>query len=137
MNVLLAGCEFGDRSPVCGGLRLTNCSDSYVNSTCCLLCIDYRSPAPPTTTLSTTLTTSTLSTTTLTSSTTTTSSTTATPTTTTTTTTTTTAPTGDVTPAFRYLFTAPVSHALRKNRLYIYQQHSSTANDHWAHSMGP
>jgi len=65
---LCTGCEFGDKSPVCRSVQLSNCSDSYVNSTCCLLCADYRAPAEtttsPTTTLSTTTSTPTPTTTT-------------------------------------------------------------------------
>ena len=47
------GCEFGDKSPICQSVQLSNCSDSYINSTCCLLCASYRWPT--TTTISTTI----------------------------------------------------------------------------------
>jgi len=63
MVCFCAGCRFGNKSPVCRGLRLSNCSDSYINQTCCLLCANYHPPRVtttlPTTTPSTTLPTST------------------------------------------------------------------------------
>ena len=49
-----AGCEFGDKSTDCRHRRLSNCSRADVNSTCCLLCVDY---VPTTTTTTTTTTT--------------------------------------------------------------------------------